>query len=424
MGLLDLFRRGGAAAAAPAMPRADVGTWGYGFDDPRIVDLLRGPDGTTLAGETVNAQTALANSAIFRSVSLISNTIGMLPLQLIDDTTKEKAVDHPLYALLRHEPNKWQTAFEFRKLMQRRALTKGNAYARVIRQLNTGVPIQLVPIDPDRMKPVQNADWSVSYQFNPVSGGPITLGPQDVLHLRADSDDGISGISVVYQAREAIGLALAAARAASRVFKNGSFTDGTLNLPKGSTLSEEARASLKVSWASRYSGADNAGKTPVLEDGLEHKRDPASAKDAQMREIMSFMIEEVARFFGVPRPLLMVDETSWGSGIDALGQFFVMYGLNSWFSAWEQAIKRTLLSDADKDRYSPKFNAGALQRGSVEAQAAFLSAALGAGGQSPWMTQNEVRDLMDLPPHADGDGLTNPMTAGSGAAAPGATNNG
>ena len=178
------------------------------------------------------------------------------------------------------------------------------------------------------------------------------------------------------------------------------------------TLSDEAIARLKGNWSDIYGGADNAGKTAVLEEGLDYKAISPTAKDAQHLETRARQIEEIGRVFGVPRPLLMVDETSWGSGIDSLGQFFVRYGLNPWFEAWQQAIKRDLLLlPADFDRYEAKFNAGALERGNMAAQGEFFAKALGAGGQQPWMTPNEVRRLLDMPEHSDGNALVNPMTA-------------
>ena len=59
-----------------------------------------------------------------------------------------------------------------------------------------------------------------------------------------------------------------------------------------------------------------------------------------------------------------------------------------------------------------KFNPGALLRGSLKDQADFFSKALGAGGTQPWMTQNEVRDVSDLPQSEEttADSLKNPMT--------------
>ncbi|MBX3543589.1 phage portal protein [Chelatococcus sp.] len=407
MGILDFFRPQTAAPAprpqASAIP-AEGGTW-LSLDDPRLIEWLRMGD-VSSTGITVNVDKALKNPAMFRAVSLISFSIGMLPLQLIDDDTKEKATAHPLYRILHRRPNGWQSAFDFRTLMQLRALLKGNGYALVVRStdIRTGRPkiSQLVPLDPDRVHPRQLDDWSVVYKYQPAHGAAREYKSRDILHLRGLSLDGIRGISLVKQAAESIGLALAAELAAGRLFKNGSFVGGALTHP--AQLSDDAFERLKSSLAEKE-GAENAGKNLILEEGMKYEPYAQNARDAQLADIRKMQVEEIGRITGVPRPLLMVDETSWGSGIEALGRFFVQFALGPWFEAWQQAIERTLLDEDEEDRYSAKFNAGALLRGSIKDQAEFFAKALGTGGSQGFMIANEVRDMLDMPHRPDGNRL-------------------
>ena len=126
MGISDFFRRRSAPADKVELHASSVGGVFFGFDDPRLVELMRSGDASS-SGATVNVESAMRNTSLFRAVSLISYAIGMLPLQLINEQTKEKATEHPLYRLLHREPNNYQTAFDFRTLMQLRALVKGNA---------------------------------------------------------------------------------------------------------------------------------------------------------------------------------------------------------------------------------------------------------------------------------------------------------
>lgn len=403
MGIFDLFRRAPEGAAdAPAMPRADAGVY-LSLDDPRLIDFLR-IGSETASGMCVNPEKALKNTSMFRAVSLISYAIGMLPLQLIHEGSKEKASEHPLYRILHREPNNWQTAFDFRCLMQMRALVKGNAYAHIIRSrdVRSGKDkiFRLVPLDPDKVTPKQQSDGSVRYEYQPSHGSKIIYRPEDIFHLRGLSLDGINGLSLVKQAAEAIGLAMSAELAAARLFKNGSFVGGALKHP--GKLSDPAFNRLRDSLADKE-GAANAGKNLILEEGMEYQTFSQTAKDAQMIELRKMQVEEIARVTGVPRPLLMVDETSWGSGIEALGRFFVQYALGPWFEAWQQAIERSLLVGDEKDNLSAKFNAGALLRGSMKDQSDFFAKALGAGGAPGWMSQNEVRGLADLPVTENGD---------------------
>lgn len=399
MGILDVFRRNGDVVAARREPviQAAQATSYLSLDDPRLLEFMRLGD-MTATGISVNVERAMKNPAMFRAVSLISYAIGMLPLQLIEEATKKKATGHSLYKVLHRRPNGWQSAFDFKVLMQLRALTKGNAFALVLRSYSLKsrkqTVSQLVPLDPDRVEIKQRDDWSVFYRYTPKSGGYRDYEAKDIFHLRGLSLDGLTGISLVKQAAEAIALALAADLAAGRIFKNGVLAGTALEHPN--KMSDAAYIRLKRSLEEKE-GAENAGKNLILEEGMKMSALAQSAREAQLTDIRKMQVEEVARFSGVPRPLLMVDETSWGSGIYALGQFFVQYALSPWFEAWQQAGERVLLDDEDQDTLSIKYNAGALLRGSIAEQGEFFAKALGAGGHKPFMTQNEVRDLLDMP---------------------------
>ncbi len=417
MGFFQRLFGGAAPEPARSSPRAEgSGVVFQDINDPAFLEFLRGGVGLYGDGPISLAQ-ALRNPAVFRCVTLISSAIGMLPLHLIDDATKETAGNHPLDRLLHRQPNSWQSAFDFRSLMQLRALAKGDAYALVVRARDIAAGrekiVRLVPLDPDRMTPKFNeATWEVSYEYQPKAGGTRVFFARDIFHLRGQSLDGVRGISLVQQAADSIRLALDAELAMRNVFRNGSFIGGTLETPN--ELSSEAYDRLTSSWQARHTGVATAGSTPLLEGGTKYNAAGPSVKDSEANALRGRQVEEIARVFGVPRPLLMVDETSWGSGIDVLGQFFVRFALNPWFEAWQQAIERTLLEDDEKDLFSAKFNYGALIRGSMKDQGEFFAKALGAGGHQAFMTPNEVRDLLDMPRHADGDDLSNPMMGHNG----------
>jgi len=370
------------------------------------------------SGAVVNRRTVLRNSAVARCVFLISNSIGMLPLHLLqasDGGKTEKARDHPLFDVLSAKASKSQSAFVFRRLMQHRVLTDGNAYAYVVRA--RGRVLALHPIAPDRVTPEQRDDWSVIYKVRDKSGGERTVQPEDMLHIMGPSEDGIKGLALTDYAADVLGLSLRAQEAAARVFRNGMMVGGALQTE--GKLTDTAIAHLRASIEERFSGSENAGKSLILEEGLKYQPMSTSSKDAQNLETRQHQIEEVARIFGVPRPFLMVDDTSWGTGIEQLGIFFVQYGLAPWFKAWEEAISMTLLTDQErKDRLFPKFNERALLRGSMEAQANFLSKLVGTGGAPQIMEQNEARGFLDLSQHADGGGLSK----GSAAAMEGSQN--
>lgn len=365
-----------------------------GLDDPRLLEFMRkGAGVSTASGLSVTPDQAMRNTAVLRSVLLISNSIGMLPLHLQRRDDKTKAEDHPLYRLLHRRPNGWQTSMEFRQLMQRWALVEGDAIARKVMQGNR--VIALVPISRSRWSVEQLPTGDLSYKVTRKDAGPLILRQTEVFHLRGPiSDDGYTGLSLVRQAAEAIGLAIQTEQAAARLFQKGMIVGQVLKHP--GKLSPEAFDRLKASMAERE-GAANAHKSIILEEGMDINAAPTTGRDAQALEQRKMQIEEIGRAFGVPRPLLGMDDTSWGSGIDVLGQFFVQYGLNPWFEAWQQSIERDLLTDAEAEIYQAKFNPAALLRGSMQAQSDFFAKALGSGGHQPWMDAAEVREALDMP---------------------------
>lgn len=68
--------------------------------------------GQTTAGKTVTERSAMQMTAVYACVRILAEAIAGLPLHLYrykGDGGKEKALDHPLYALLHDEPNKEMT---------------------------------------------------------------------------------------------------------------------------------------------------------------------------------------------------------------------------------------------------------------------------------------------------------------------------
>lgn len=410
MGLLQRLRDAVAPTATstdlPAVRAETPAVVFHDLNDPRIVELMRG-ELDSASGIHISINQALKNPTVFRCLDLICSAIAMLPLKLHRETADggtEIATDHPVQRLLRRRPNAWQTPFEFKGLMQYRALThdKG-AVAMIVR--TRGRPVALLPLNPDRVH-IAGTEFDPVYVYESKSGGRIELQRNEVFHLRGLTFDGVNGISRVKKAAEAIAIALQAERATAALFKNGTFASGALKIPD--ELSEEAFNRMRDSWNARHTGADNAGSTPLLEGGVEYEAFAQTAKEAQTIESRRFQVEEILRAFGVPRPLAMLDDTGWGTGIEQLSIGFVRFGLNPWFTAWQETIGRDLLTDAEDD-HDAKFNPGALLNGTMKDQYDAFAKASGAGGHKPWMTANEIRKMLGFPAHPDGNGLTAPV---------------
>lgn len=419
MSIFDRFKRAPAQSVATveqriAMPRLAgpvVAYQGYDTSDPALLEMMRGGNARVgVAGIGVHERAALRNSTYFRAMSLHCGSMGMLPLHLRKRTGREteKATKHPLFNVLHRKPNDIQTASRFKAYMQLCALNDGNAYALKIR--SRGAIRQLVPLPRGRVKPRITDTFNLVFDYDRPSGGRIVLTTDDVFHFGTPLTlDGINGVSLLDVASDTFGLAVRAQQAAGRLLTKGSMAAGSLETE--GVLGEEAIESLQKSLRERHAGVDAEDDWLILEEGLKAKTFAPNARDAQLIEVMKREAEEVARFTGVPRPLLMFDETSWGSGIEQLGLFFVTYCLMPWFVIWEEAVWQWLLTPAEQETYYAKFNEGALLRGSLKDQAEFLKAALGPN--AAYLTPNEAREFMDRNPIDGGDDLPRAGTTAS-----------
>lgn len=386
---MRLWSRLFGASTPPSGPQA------LSVNDPVLKEWIRA------GGQP--ARQAMEVSAVFRSITLLTGAIAMLPLRVMersaDGSAGVEAVDHPLFELLMHEPNARMSAFEFKRLMEMRLLVHGNAYARIVR---TGARVAaLLPVDPERVRPLEQDDGTIAYEIQ-SKGGVVQLTARDMLHLRGFSLDGVTGLGVVKLATDAIGLSTTAAESLSRIYKTGVTAGGALQMQ--GRLSKAAKENLKEQLEA-YQGSTGAGRWMVLDEGMSAQMFGASARDNQTIETLRHQVEDIARFFGVPRPLLGLDDTSWGSGVEQLAILFVRFGLAPSMVAWEQALRRALLTREEKRRFAFDFDERELLRGSMKDQAEFFARAMGAGGSKPWMTANEIRDLTGLSRRGDGDDL-------------------
>ena len=103
-------------AAKPQLSGPIVAYDTVNLSDPVLLEMMRGGR-TGVAGVAITERKALRNSTLFRAMSLIAGSMGMLPLHLMRrkaDGRTEKAKDHPLFNVLHRKANSYQTASQFK----------------------------------------------------------------------------------------------------------------------------------------------------------------------------------------------------------------------------------------------------------------------------------------------------------------------
>lgn len=380
-----------------AGPQANAQT--YKLNDAELREVIRAANVLGVA----NAE-ALQTASVLRCVDLLSGSMAMLPLLMKSKDTFEEVHDHPA-AIVLEEPNSYQTTYEWVEQMESIRVTDGNAFTVIYRGVR-GRPIRLQPLESGEMIFRQKPDRTMEYSYKRLDGELVTIAPENVIHLRDISKNGHEGLARTKLAQRAIAITKAAEQAQQSLFDNGLMVGGSFEVP--GQLSDQAYDRLRKQMKERYAGVKNAGEFIIAEEGTKANRFSMTAQEAQTTEARNHQIEDVARAFGVPRPLLMMDDTSWGSGVEQLAMQFVRFTLAKNMKRWERNLGRRLLTPSERLRYRFDFDERSLLRGTMKDQAEFFSKALGAGGSSASMKQNEVRRDLGLPPAANGDALHGP----------------
>jgi len=362
-------------------------------------------DGASYTGARVNADTAMRVSTVYRCIAIISQSLASLPLFVyhrLENGGKEKARGHPLYGVLHDQPNRWQTSFEWREMMQSHALFRGNGFSRIIPG-RRGFVDQLIPLQPDRMRVEQLRDGRLRYLYRDTGGKETVYDQDEMFHVRGLGSDGIVGFSVLSLARQAFGLALATEEHGARLFGQGTTRRVALEHP--GELSKPAQERLRETYLETNTGLANSHKPIVLEEGLKVHELGMTSDEAQFLETRGFSVEEIARWFGVPLSLVGHTEkaTSWGTGLEQLNLAFVIHTMRPWFVRWEQAIGRDLI--LDRDEFFAEFLVDALARGDMKSRYESHRIAVMTG----WKSRNEARAFENMNPVEGLDGFLAPQ---------------
>lgn len=358
----------------------------------------------TASGERVNERNALQLSAVWACVRVISENIASLPLDVYrnrPDGGKDKLTKHPLQTLIHDAPNPDMTAMVFRETLQAHVLTWGNGYAEIVRN-GGGRPVELWPMNPAGVTPKRTDDGSLYYHYRDENGKESDMPPSSVLHIPGLGFDGVCGYSPIRMARESMGLTSGAEKFGAALFGNGVQAGGVLEHP--GKLSDPAYDRLKKDMADERTGAANAHKTFILEEGMKWSQSSINPDDAQFLETRKFQTEEIARWYNVPLHMIQHLEKATFSNIEHQGINFVVYTMRPWLVKSEQEIKRKLFMPSERDLFA-EHKIDGLLRGDVKSRNEAYGIAIMHGLSSP----NEVRSLENQNPYPAGDVYLAPL---------------
>lgn len=367
---------------------------------------LFGSGGGSSAGVVVTPDTALGVPMLQNCVTLLAESVAQLPLELYQRKEKgqrEAATNHPLYDVLRWQPNGFQTPFESLECRQMAAGLRGNSYSFIDRRSDGNVSA-IWPLSNDKVQVLKGADLLPYYRIN---GAEQPLPMRMIHHVRWSTNNHYVGLSPIELHAESIGMAQAIRQYTGKSFANGVAPSGVIERPHASQAIKDQASIDRITsqWGEKFGGIDNVKKVAFLQEGMTFKPISLSHVDAEIVNLMKLVGNDIARIYKIPLPMLNDLEKANYNTIEQLLIQFVVFALLPWVKRHEQAMMRDFLLPQDRRTYFIEFNLAGLLRGDQKSR----YEAYAIGRQWGWLSVNDIRRLENMPPVDGGDVYLQPL---------------
>jgi len=352
-----------------------------------LADLLNLREGGlyNYTGEKVNELSALGISAVLSAISLIADSISILPIKTIRyEGDKKVFTEKPKFL---EQPNANQSIFEVIHQIITSLLMHGNSFLLIDKD-RQGRPIAMTPIHTDRVV-VEMKNGIKTYTIGTKANKRV-LTDENIIHFKWFSYPGqLVGVSPLRVNGNTYGLALAMERHISQFYGQGGTPSSILETDRDLT-SEQAKF-LQENWQLNH----NRNRKPaVLTGGLKWKSISAGAGD-ELINAREQIVNEVARIFRVPAHLInSKDGSNVYSNIESNGLAFIRHTLLPYIRRIEDGLTKLLpgkqLVKLDTEEYA---------RGDMFSRVRTYQVAISSG----LMTPNEARYRLDLEPYENGD---------------------
>ena len=377
-------------------------TWRmFGYNDPKTGDFVEVDMSVggkqTQSGERVTPKKAVTVPIIWTCIKILSESVGGLPAPLYVDQTglraKGSTAEERRVLRLLRKPNPYMTRLTFLKAAVVNMALVGNSYNLIERNAQ-GEWIGLTPLPWDGVE-IDTETAALLYWVT-LNGQRFPVSPENMLHFKLFSADGICGLSPVEFQAESMGLAKAGQNWSARFMRKGGFTGGYVIYEQFLTKEQQDQVLARFPDVRQGDAAD-IGKMAILQGNPKIVPAGLSQKDSQFIESQQFQEEALAGVWGVPLWLAnRASKTSiMGSNLEQQKSGFVTFGLKPYIDAIEDEFNDKLLS---KLGLFLEFVVEGLLRADSSARAQYYQAALGGSNGSGWMSVNEVRRKENMEP--------------------------
>ncbi len=378
-------------------PRNEAGTMTL----PELVDNLYP---TTASGRSVTPENAKNVATAYRCINMLCNDFAKLPEQVfisrgpgqIERMKPSSRMQNAAY-LLTVSPNRWHTPLKFKRLRMRWLLCWGASYVW-LPPMRPGRRRELFILPSNRTRPLFDLDGNLWYETVFANGQKEYLPDVEVMALVINSEDGISGKSVIQHAREAIGRRMGASDSKGNYYQRGLNAGGILWL--NGTANKEAKNKLRGEFGEQMVGSENAYGLAVM-DNTVSKFEKIEMRPVDVAYLQSIDQDdiEIANFFEMPLYKLNMGKEAYNSN-EQQNLDYLNTTLDPYLIQAEEVDAQRILTEMEQEIAYIRFNRDALLRTDAKTRTETIQKRVQMGALTP----NEGRQIEDLPAYEGGDG--------------------
>lgn len=394
--MFDFLRRKTVQVAVPAEARATVMANGsVKISDATGMVQILGLESTS-AGAPVTIDSALGVPAIWAAVNFLSKSLASLPLQVFRRTGNEtKRVSADLERILNEAWNDQTSSFEARKYCWDQTFTGGRQCSFIERNGRDQV-IGIWPLNPEFLT-IRRVDGRKIYEYRETATKLVTYDAAEVIDLSFMlKADGLSHRGPITANAEVISMCISATTFGGAFFRGGGVPPFAVtgNFKSGKAM----QAAADQMQEAVKKAAREARQAVVLPAGLDIKPIGTDAEKAQLVETQKFLIEQVARIWGLPPVFVQVLAGLTYSNSEQQDLHLVKHTLHAWVRQFEDELNLKLFGPKQRTMYV-RHNLDGLLRGDFPTRMDGYAKAI----QHGVMTPNEARELEGRPGQAGGD---------------------
>ena len=339
------------------------------------------------AGTNVTEENAYQIAAVWSAVSLISDTVSTLPVDVFFRDDGNRRPFRPKPAWVAQPDVDFNGHATFYKSALVSLLIDGNCFIRVFSN-GRGEVVNLQVLNPNSVEVKRNGQGRLMFE---VVGEDKPLTTEQIVYIPDLLKPGhIRGVSRVGAMKENLSLAKALEMYAATFFGSGTTLQGVIEYP--GALTEEQAGSLRNSFDNAHKGWRKSGRTGILSGGATFKATQADPEKSQALEARRMAVEDVARIWRIPSHMLNLPGTNTYSSVEQNMIQFVTHTLRPYVTMLEDAMSPLMSRYPGGADAFIKFNMSALLRADTQTRFAAYSTGL----QSGFLTINDIRSWEDL----------------------------